>query len=791
MKFLLPLLFFVSIGYSQTLPITKDYIDFSGGLNTYTASVYIKPNESPDLMNVVIDEPLGSISQRNGYQVCGSIPSGNAITNLFEYVKINGSRNLIVTDNVTIWQTSDCQIFTQIATGRYAYSVPRFANVRDNVWITNGHDSPIVWNGTTASILDGAGGRPNAPVAKYIAWWQNRVWLGNTPTEPSAVVFSKIATIEGTALDPATDPAAWTDATLQIYVNRGDGSQLYGMKVYRSNLFLIKETGISRLDFQSEYNLNVVKNVTTIGSKFNESFVEMDDGFLRYAGRDGTYKFDGVTPIRTSTKWNSVYKSIQQPYSFVENFRNWASVASFNRGVGVNVSTLSAANEISMYQVNSVGPNLGAELGDNTNVTNAGFDNVSTEYNWGSRSWKTNIRDTGNLYPSITVKLYKIDDTLLASCNNLPGDTPGVWKSYNCSALTADIGAQIKVVISYLVNFTVDEGVLTYTQVIPGVTHSGANSFVGITYATMYKGGAGSNYVYFDVDESPLASPLTGTFTSEPYHAVGLTKWGAFDVIQTLNSATIAYQVRTGATASALASASYYSITPGAAPSGTDTWIQWTSGWSTTNRLDSPRLSSVKLNWWTGFNIKSLLSGINYKGRYWMTACKTPNQDYNDIVMVESKSPIQSHTRYDLPISAFTIWNDHLYGAIGNTAKIARLDYGTTDDGVAITSYWNSRDEVYDAPLYFKSVNRAIVDYSSLSGNTNVLIGLSNDFGSTYQELPVNLSLSTNPRNTKNINFNANRDLQFRTRIFNDTLGLGFTMYGLHTYGTANQFMGN
>ena len=191
MKSLLPIVLFLSgIANAADTPVSASYREFSGGINNYTASVSLQPNESPDLMNVVVDEPLGSLTQRNGYQTCGTIPSGKTATNLYEYAKNDGSRNLIVTDNITIWQTADCVVFSTIATGLSDQALPRFATVLDNLWIVNGSTWPIVWDGSVATYLDGTGTKPAPPKGKYISYWKSRVWIANTPTAPSSVYFS-------------------------------------------------------------------------------------------------------------------------------------------------------------------------------------------------------------------------------------------------------------------------------------------------------------------------------------------------------------------------------------------------------------------------------------------------------------------------------------------------------------------------------------------------------------------------------------------------------------------------
>ena len=161
------------------------------------------------------------------------------------------------------------------------------------------------------------------------------------------------------------------------------------------------------------------------------------------------------------------------------------------------------------------------------------------------------------------------------------------------------------------------------------------------------------------------------------------------------------------------------------------------------------------------------------------------------MTVVESKPPLTTFTKYDLPIGAFVLWDNTLYGSIGGTGKIARLDYGDTDDGRVIHSYWSSRDEMFDSPYFYKSINMSIADYSNSPANTGVNIGLSPDMGATYQDRTLNISASSLPRNTKKLNYDANRALGFRARIDNTTLGIGYKIYGLHLFGTQNGFLGN
>ena len=356
MWFISILLFLASSAYAQSSNIASSYRVFDGGLNTCDSSIALPVNESPDLLNVVIDEPLGTLSQRGGYQVCGYLPSGNTATNIYEYIKNDGSRNLIVTDNQTIWQTGDCQSYTTIATGLLATSLPRFATIQDKLWIVNGSTYTIVWDGTSKTMLDGKNGLPLAPIGKLITYWKSRVWIGNSVAAPSGLYFSSLVDTFGNILDPATSTNAWSNSLNLIYFDRDDGSPLYGIKIYRDNLYAFKATGILRLLFESEFTANgvtVPKTAIKTGSKFNESIVEMDDGLLRFVGRDGVYLFDGSTVKRISKKWTPTFYSFKQP-SHAEAYKLWDTSNDWLTG---NLTTLSTS-----YSLGSIALDIRTKL---------------------------------------------------------------------------------------------------------------------------------------------------------------------------------------------------------------------------------------------------------------------------------------------------------------------------------------------------------------------------------------------------------------------------------------------
>lgn len=779
-------------GYCVDTPVANSFRDFSGGLNNFNASVSLQANESPNLQNVVIDEPLGALSQRKGWIACGNLPSGNTATNLYEYSKNDGSRSLIATDNENIYQTADCTSWVTIKTGLNSQALPRFATIQDKLWIVNGSTYPITWDGTTATILDGLSNRPLGQKGKFITWWKGRVWIGNTPTSPSGLYFTDIVD-NGVTLDPATSTMAWANALNLIYFNRDDGSPLYGIKIYRDNLYAFKETGISRLVFQDDFNLNVTKNVSVVGSKFNESIVEMDDGLLRFAGRDGVYAFDGSTVKRLSTRWAPTYESIKQP-SLADKYNLWDSATDWLAGtLDVNMSTIPFPGSMSpgyedFADLNHIknpvwtivsGPGVVTSTNGYMEVTSGGNATLTVpsveNSNWNIKYLRTNLgifryffMQPNGYQVSIDIngKLTLRKNSTTDLCYFYPNIPISTWGNISVSRTSVGL-------------FTVISGTNSCTATDTDYTTSSGQA---ITLSEL--GG---------VDDITGVLKSTGIYTSQISTATGITVWKTFEVDETLKGQTISYEMRTGTTPYNTNLATYKAISPGSVISTTtDTNYQWRANFSTTDNGVTPLLNSASANWITGGTSKSALYGLMYKSRYWLSASTTQTNDYNDLVMVESKSPIGTHTRYNLGLSAMTIWNNNLYAAISNSSTIARVDYGDNDGGSVINSFWDSRDDIYENPILYKSINRLIVDYSNVPANSGLQFGLSKDLGNSWSYKTVNTN--NNPllyRNTSVLNMDANRALQFRSRVYNNTLGIGFTLYGIHGFGTASDFVGN
>src|SRR5712671_4049497 len=212
---------------AQAIEVTK-----WGGLNTAASSAKLPEGQSPNNQNVWMDEKPGSLVTANGYQLLGTTPSGNPATFLLNYYKTSdGSQTLLLSDGSTIWKTTDYATFTSIKTGLSSFFQLRGMVIRGKAWMTNGSDAVMTYDGTTLTSLDGTGGTPDVPVAKYINYHDERVWLYGISGEPSSLRFSDLTDAAGTEITP-DNASAWP-ADNEIQVSEGDDDIGTGIFLYR------------------------------------------------------------------------------------------------------------------------------------------------------------------------------------------------------------------------------------------------------------------------------------------------------------------------------------------------------------------------------------------------------------------------------------------------------------------------------------------------------------------------------------------------------------------------------
>lgn len=319
-----------------------------GTLNTAASPHKLPAGHSPNNNNIWTDEKPGSVITANGYRYLGVTPSGNPATFQINFFKTSdGSSMLVLSDGVTVWKTTDYVNFTQIVTGLSEFFQLRGMVIRDKLWLTNGSDAVMTYDGTTLSTLDGTSSTPNVPRGKYIAYHDERVWMYGISGDPSAARFTALTNTSGTEIAPDNASAWPTDNELQV--SEGDADVGTALFILRGYLYASKQYSIWRITGYDEYSYTRVKTRSSTGTRFNES-VQIHDNLAKFIGVDGLYVFDGEESKRISDILDPssadegvfAFRNLQQPL-LNNNFWNTSETADFNSGTVPNV--LSTAND--------------------------------------------------------------------------------------------------------------------------------------------------------------------------------------------------------------------------------------------------------------------------------------------------------------------------------------------------------------------------------------------------------------------------------------------------------------
>lgn len=317
-------------------------VDTWGSLNTAASSAKLPNGQSPNNQNVWMDEKPGSLVTANGYTKLGTLPSNLPPTLIVDFfITSTGSQSVIISDGQNVYKTTDYVVFTTIKTGLSSFFQLRGLVIRDKLWLTNGSDDVMTYDGTNLVELDGSGGTPDVPLGKYIAYHDERVWLFGISGDPSSLRFSELTDNAGTEIAP-DNASAWPSDN-EIQVSEGDADIGTSLFLYRGYLYASKAYSIWRITGYDVYTYTRVKTRSSTGTRFAESIRELDN-LIHLIGVDGLYVFDGEESKRISDIIDPAssdpgifaFRNLQQPL-LNNQFWNVSDTADFAAGTVPNV----------------------------------------------------------------------------------------------------------------------------------------------------------------------------------------------------------------------------------------------------------------------------------------------------------------------------------------------------------------------------------------------------------------------------------------------------------------------
>lgn len=335
-------------------------LDFSGGLNLLAAPSELAPNESPEMMNMTLDQ-RGGLVKRLGYTKDGSMSAFAAdCANLF-YSQVLGQ--LVVQEGVNVRKRTAAGTFSLVK----AFSTSARVTFAD--FVTTGPASRLFMLHPVDGLFSYDGATVSGPhgTVKGVAMiaWQNKLWIaqGSAATPGSRVLFS----VPGNGTDFAGSGSGSND------IRDVDDAPLVALTVSaRGGLVAFKQTSSYRvLDSSNGSYVTIDPDTGAAGALAVASF----EGMVAVLNQGGIYLTDGLSPLaEVSRRVSPLFAPVQLDLTNLDKFcasvlPNGTFIFSLRRtGATVNDLTLHYDPRVGWIVPYDFGASAFAVLGGSSNL---------------------------------------------------------------------------------------------------------------------------------------------------------------------------------------------------------------------------------------------------------------------------------------------------------------------------------------------------------------------------------------------------------------------------------------
>lgn len=261
---------------------------FSGGLNFRSDQFNLAPNESPDLLNVVVD-PRGGVRMRDGVDRRNTTALSADVKGMWGFHTDSGTNAVMVNYGTKVAQSAstnftDLTGITARTDGSRVYGM-----TMNNVAYAASYDKPsFKWDGTTAAdlgtTLDGSAG--NFPQAQYVAFWNNFAWAAST---------YESATARKTRVrwSNANEPEKWAAADY-VDIDVGEhGDYITGLAPFGDRLLVFKSNSTYAIFGFDSDSFQVVAQSNSVGMIPLSTAAVTPNGVFFWSAQEGVYLYNG------------------------------------------------------------------------------------------------------------------------------------------------------------------------------------------------------------------------------------------------------------------------------------------------------------------------------------------------------------------------------------------------------------------------------------------------------------------------------------------------------------------
>lgn len=418
MRILALLALTLGLSNAQDNSTSKGFTDFSGGLNTYRSPVYLQDNESPDLLNVILDK-TGAVTKREGISKRNTTALGDGASDVnavWQLEQSNGSKFCVAFSSTNGYLSTDaCQTFTSFITTMTRNNDVTCDPLNDKLYCVNNQYN-MQFNGSDDASF---GGPSNLKILRI---HRNRCF-GVAAATPSRLQWSALG-----------DCTSWGSTDyVDVQPEDGDilnaiGEPLYDMLPICKKFSYWALKGNTPATFQL---INISRNTGCLGQRSTANFNNKQyfDSVGPNGGRPGIYEFNGIVIEEASKKLRGEIDTLDTfkanaGFRSIDSYADWSAGSfssmalsasresgymqssyttftdtlgtDFGAGTKVNVSTVVVSGSVTVSPPSSpTFTNAGAEGSSNTNWNMQEFArNTASPVPYGSSAWSINGDET-------------------------------------------------------------------------------------------------------------------------------------------------------------------------------------------------------------------------------------------------------------------------------------------------------------------------------------------------------------------------------------------------------------
>jgi len=636
----------------------------------------IQPTNTPDCLNIYLDEQTGTVTRRKGSVKDNAtlFPGNQWVRNLYDYKQIDGTEYKVVCTSASVLASSVGGIYNTILSGQDLTATFNFTTAKNYLYGTNGH---VVFKstGTTATMLtvENSTGIPqNATLIQYA---NNRLFFAGMPVSttqfgigvgPSTVIWSEI-----------NDP----DNVQQfnyININVSDGDYITGIFAFNGNIYVTKRFSTWQLSETSPGVFQVSPISLNIGCLY-QSTMQAYQNFPMWLSSRGVELYDGQFNLTSKPINNTVSNLIQlvtQQQNIFYNSNNFITATSTGTNislpVGLNVLATNTKPQHSQTTSESPSHKQGFYYYYDTVVNRA-----CLGISFGTKTPYILLEDSfGNIISTATLAEY--------------AGGPDLW--WYDFPIQLTLTANTTYVIHASTSFNIN-GYVEY-DALPSDPKYRWNGIYGQWAPPQWEAGRNLTFCLYSASAS---------YSSSIYHTSNFGSWGTFssvDNISYLHSigpaslTSISYYIKTSTAPDNFNIRPLIAVANGSIPNtSVGNYVQliasFTVGRDAAFNSWNPAITNASLVYYNTSNMTP--SSIVYKDRYYLSVIGNTGSSTNDTILIYDKNG--QWVKHSGSVGSMCIYRGGLYYGDSTKGQVYSEDVNGvySDDGLAYDSYYTTK----------------------------------------------------------------------------------------------------